>query len=63
MKEVKVITLNKSTDLTEKLIQEILSYEVVVLRNFDIVHGIKSSCFLPANLAKEYGDNVVDIVT
>ena len=50
MKEVKVITLNKSTDLTEKLIQEILSYEVVVLRNFDIVHGIKSSCFFPANL-------------
>ena len=43
--------------------KEIMSYEVVVLRNFEMVMGINSSLFDPQNLAKYHGDTMVDIVT
>ena len=63
MKEVKVITLKSREDLTPLMIKEIMSYEVVLLRSFELVMGIDSAKFQAQNLAEHYGDAVVDIVT
>ena len=43
--------------------KEILSYDVVVLRNFETTVKIDSDKFSAENLAKLYGDTMVDIVT
>jgi hypothetical protein len=62
MLEVPVINLTDKNISQEKLI-EILSKDVVILRNFEVVMGINSSLFDPTNLAKYYGEEIVDIVT
>ena len=63
MKEVKVFTLQDLSELTEQKVNEILEEDVVVLRNFETTCKIDSDKFSSDNLAKFYGDTIVDVVT
>ena len=62
LKEVKVIDIKWKDDLNDKLIEEILQQDVVVLRNFSVASGIVASVFDPQNIKRQHGEDIVDVV-